>query len=149
MLAYISNNEGSALTKELVSRISISLPSALLRRFDEHSDRLSYTNRSKAIQDAMQHLISESKWLCERRGTGVGAITMVYDHHVKQLEDTLTEIQHQFHVVICSSMHVHLDDDNCLEIIAIRGPTEKVQELTTALQTQRGVKQLKLTIVTP
>ena len=137
------------MNKELISRISISLPTALLQRFDEHSQRLNYTNRSKAIQDAMQHLITESKWLCEQQGTGVGAITMVYDHHVTKLENILTEVQHRFHDVICSSMHVHLDDDNCLEIIAIRGPAKHVRDLATSLQTQKGVKQLKLTIITP
>jgi CopG family nickel-responsive transcriptional regulator len=137
------------MSKELVSRISISLPSSLLQRFDEHSQRLNYTNRSKAIQDAMQQLITESKWLCEQHGTGVGAITMVYDHHVTQLDNILTDVQHRFHAVICSSMHVHLDDGNCLEIIAVRGPAQDVRDLALALQTQKGVKQLKLAIITP
>ena len=137
------------MSKELVSRISISLPTSLLQRFDEHSHRLNYTNRSKAIQDAMQQLISESKWLCEQQGTGVGAITMVYDHHVTQLDNILTDVQHQFHDVICSSMHVHLDHDNCLEIIAIRGSAKDIRNLATSLQTQKGVKQLKLTIISP
>jgi CopG family nickel-responsive transcriptional regulator len=132
-----------------VSRISISLPSALLHRFDEHRHRLGYKHRSKAIQDAMQTFITESKWLCEHRGTGVGTITMVYDHHVQQLEGDLTEIQHQFHTVICSSMHVHLGEDHCLEIIAVQGPTRQVKELAQELKTQKGVKQLKLTIITP
>jgi CopG family nickel-responsive transcriptional regulator len=149
MCAEPSSTEESTMSKEPVSRISISLPSTLLHRFDEHSHRLSYTNRSKAIQDAMQHLITESKWLCKQQGTGVGAITMVYDHHAMRLEDTLTEIQHRFHTVIYSSMHVHLDGNNCLEIIAVRGPTNDVRDLTVALQTQKGVKQLKLTIITP
>jgi len=137
------------MNKDLVSRISISLPTLLLQRFDEHSQRLNYANRSKAIQDAMQHLISESKWLCEQQGTGVGAITMVYDHHVTQLDNILTDVQHRFHDVICSSMHIHLDDNNCLEIIAIRGPAKNIRDLATSLQTQKGVKQLKLTIITP
>lgn len=137
------------MSKELVSRVSISLPTSLLQRFDEHSQRLNYSNRSKAIQDAMQHLITESKWLCEQQGTGVGAITMVYDHHVTQLDNILTDVQHRFHDVICSSMHVHMDADNCLEIIAIRGPAKDIRDLATSLQTLKGVKQLKLTIITP
>lgn len=137
------------MSKELVSRISISLPTSLLQRFDEHSQRLNYSNRSKAIQDAMQQLISESKWLCKQRGTGVGAITMVYDHHMAQLDNLLTDVQHHFHDVICSSMHVHLDDNNCLEIIAVRGSADDIRDLASSLQTQKGVKQLKLTIITP
>jgi CopG family nickel-responsive transcriptional regulator len=72
-----------------------------------------------------------------------------YGVHARALENILTEVQHRFHTVICSSMHVHLDEDNCLEIIAIRGPTNDVRDLTAALQTQKGVKQLKLTIITP
>ena len=127
----------------------MSVPSDLLQRFDEHTQRLGYGNRSKAIQDAMQSLITESKWMCEEQGRGVGAIAMVYDHDVKGLEGELTAVQHQFEATIRSSMHVHLDDDLCLEIIAVRGRASDVRDLAQELKTRRGVKQLKLAIVTP
>jgi CopG family nickel-responsive transcriptional regulator len=137
------------LEENHVSRISISVPSDLLRSFDEHIKRLGYGNRSKAIQDTMQSLITESKWICEKMGKGVGAITMVYDHRVKGLEEELTDVQHHFEEVIRSSMHVHLDEEQCLEIIAVRGKASDVRDLAQELKTRRGVKQLKLAIVTP
>ena len=138
-----------SLTNYQVSRISVSIPSELLRRFDDYTERLGYKSRSKAIQDAMQSLITESKWMCEKMGKGVGAIAMVYDHRVKGLEEDLTEVQHHFEDTVCSSMHVHLDEENCLEIIAVKGQSRDVQDLAQQLKTRKGVKQLKLMIVTP
>ncbi|MHA2313763.1 MAG: nickel-responsive transcriptional regulator NikR [Candidatus Hermodarchaeia archaeon] len=132
-----------------VSRISISVQSALLQRFDEHIVRLGYANRSKAIQDVMQNLVTESKWVCKTGGAGVGAITMVYNPHAKGLEEELTEVQHQFKETIRSSMHIHLDQENCLEIIAVKGKASAVRNLAQELKTRKGVKQLKLAIVTP
>jgi len=137
------------LAKNQFSRISISVPSDLLKRFDDHIERLGYKNRSKAIQDAMQSLVTESKWMCEKMGTGIGAIAIVYNHEVKGLEEDLTDIQHHFGETICSSLHVHLDADNCLEIIAVRGKAQDVRDLAQELKTRKGVKQLKLAIVTP
>ena len=137
------------MANDQVVRISVSIPSELLMRFDDNIKRLGYESRSKAVQDAMQSLITESKWICEKMGTGVGAITMVYDHEVKGLEEELTDIQHHFEETICSSMHVHLDADNCLEIIAVKGKANRVRELAQELRTKKGVKQIKLAIVTP
>jgi CopG family nickel-responsive transcriptional regulator len=97
----------------------------------------------------MQSLITESKWMCEEMGRGVGAIVMVYDHSVKGLEKELTDVQHHFEATIRSSMHVHLNEDLCLEIIAVRGNASDVRDLAQELTTRRGVKQLKLAIVTP
>ena len=139
----------NTLEEDRLSRISVSVPSDLLRSFDEHIRRLGYGNRSKALQDAMQSLITESKWMCEKRGRGVGAIAMVYNHGVKGLEEELTDVQHHFEETICSSMHINLDKENCLEIIAIRGQASDVKDLAKELKTRKGVKQLKLAIVTP
>jgi len=127
----------------------MSIPQNLLRSFDDHVNRLGYKNRSKAIQDAMQSLITDSKWMCKKMGKGIGAIVMVYDHRVKGVEEDLTEIQHQFKDLVSSSMHVHLDPDNCLIIIAVKGNAKNVRDLAQKLKTMKGVKQLKLAIVTP
>lgn len=137
------------LIKKQVSRFSVSVPPDMLNRFDDHTIRLGYRNRSSAIQDAMQSLITESKWMCKRKGSGVGAIAMVYNHGFKGLEEELTEIQHRFEETVCSSMHVHLDAENCLEIIAVRGKASNVRDLAQKLKATKGVKQLKLAIVTP
>ncbi|MDQ1280422.1 MAG: CopG family transcriptional regulator, nickel-responsive regulator [Thermoproteota archaeon] len=137
------------MVDEQVARISISIPVDLLRRFDDHIKRLGYESRSKAVQDALQSLITESKWMCEKMGEGIGAITMVYDHEVKGLEEELTDIQHRFENIIPSSMHIHLSQDNCLEIIAVKGKGQDVRDLAQELRTKKGVKHIKLAIVTP
>ncbi|MCK5403167.1 nickel-responsive transcriptional regulator NikR [Candidatus Bathyarchaeota archaeon] len=136
------------MSKKQVSRISISVPSDLLESFDDHIKRLGYTNRSKAIQDTMQNFVTEAKWICEKQGRGIGAIAMVYDHEVKGLEEELTDVQHLFETTILSSMHIHLDNEHCLEIIAIKGKASDVRDLTQELKTKRGVKGLKLALVT-
>ena len=137
------------MAKKQVARISISVPSDLLKSFDDQIKHAGYENRSKAMQDAMQIFITESKWVDQKAGNGVGAITMVYDHESKGLEDYLTDIQHNFEDIIRSSMHVHLDKENCLEIIAVSGKASDVKTLTQELKTKRGVKLIKLAIVTP
>jgi CopG family nickel-responsive transcriptional regulator len=138
-----------SLAPDQVTRISVSISSELLRRFDDHIERLGYESRSKAVQDAMQSLITESKWMCEKMGEGIGTIAMVYDHEVKGLEEELTDIQHRFEETICSSIRVHLNANNCLEIIAVKGKARDVRDLAQELRTKKGVKQIKLAIVTP
>jgi CopG family nickel-responsive transcriptional regulator len=96
----------------------------------------------------MQNFVTEAKWVCEKQGKGIGAIAMVYNHEVKGLEEELTDAQHQFEAIIRSSMHVHLDNKHCLEIIAIKGKASDVKDLTQELKTKRGVKGLKLALVT-
>ena len=130
-----------------VSRISISLPPDLLREFDEVIRAAGYEDRSKAIQAAMRGFIAEHKWSGKLRGTGVGAIVMVYDHRVRGLQQRLTGKQHRFEEVIGSTMHIHLDRGNCLEIIAVRGDVEEIRALVRELEGERGVKQLRLSLV--
>ena len=134
---------------EGVSRISVSVPPDLLRKFDEALKRLGYEERSKAIQTAMQSFVTESKWLCAKKGRGIGAIVMVYDSTIRQVGDVLTEIQHKYRGIAESTIHMHLDEKNCLQIIPVRGDTAEVKSLAEALMTTDGVKEVKLTIVTP
>ena len=138
-----------ALEEEGVVRISISIPPDLLRKFDEATERVGYGDRSKAVRDAMQNLITESKWLCEKMGKGIGAIVLVYDHEVKDIDEALTDTQHRYGKIITSSMHIHLDKNNCLEIIAVNGVAEDVRDMAQELKTKKGINQLKLAIVTP
>ena len=134
---------------ERVSRISVSVQPDLLRKFDEALKRLGYEERSKAVQVAMQSFVTESKWLCSKQGRGIGAIVMVYDSTIRQVGDVLTEIQHKYRDIAESTIHMHLDEKNCLQIIPIRGDTAEVKSLAEALMTTDGVKQVKLAIVTP
>jgi len=135
------------LSEKGVSRISVSVPPELLRKFDEAAKRIGYEDRSKAIQAAMWDLVTESKWICKERGIGVGAIAMIYDHTLGRLDKGIIDIQHDHKNTVISSMHVHLDEENCLEIIAVRGKAGDVRKLSDELKARQGVKQLNLAIV--
>jgi len=129
-----------------VTRFSVSVDPVLLGEFDETTGEIGY-NRSTAIQVAMRDFLTEHKWSTEEEGFVAGAITMIYDHHVKGLGDTLTGIQHDFLDIISSTTHVHLDHDNCLEILAVKGDIKRIKELTQSLRVTRGVNQLKYSML--
>lgn len=126
-----------------VVRFCASIPPDLLQEFDETTSRLGY-NRSSAIQAAIRDFLSEHKRTVEKEGTMAGAITMIYDHDVRGLMETLIDVQHHYLRVISSTTHVHLDEHNCLEIIAFKGDVKMIRSLAEKLMTTRGVKQLKL-----
>ena len=130
---------------EGVTRFSASVDPGLLKEFDKALSALGYS-RSSAIQVAMRDFLTEHSW---KSGTGdiVGAITILYDHHVKGLGEALTDIQHDRYDVITSTTHVHLDHDSCLEIVAVRGQAGEVDELAKSLAAARGVKQIKISIM--
>ena len=129
-----------------VTRFSVSVDPVLLGEFDETTSDIGYS-RSTAIQVAMRDFLTEHKWSTEEEGFVAGAVTMIYDHHVKGLGNTLIGIQHDFLDVISSTTHVHLDHDNCLEILAVKGDIKRIKELTQSLRVTRGVKQLKYSML--
>jgi len=126
-----------------VVRFSVSVLPDLLEEFDETINKLGYT-RSNAIQVAMRDFLIDHKWTVEQEGKIAGAITMIYDHNVRGLVETLTDIQHHHIEVISSTTHVHLDENNCLEIIAVKGDVKVIQSLPKKLMITRGIKQLKI-----
>ena len=128
-----------------VTRFSVSVDPVLLGEFDETIGEIGYS-RSTAIQVAMRDFLTEHKWSKEE-GVIAGAITMIYDHHVKGLGNTLTGIQHDFLNIISSTIHVHLDHDSCLEILAVKGDIKRIKELAQSLRVSRGVKQLKFSML--
>jgi len=129
-----------------VSRFSVSAPSDLVEEFNATIRRMKF-DRSKAVQTAMRNFLSEWKWTRENKGIMTGGIVTVYDHEVRGIEEALTDIQHHNQTIISSTMHIHLDDRNCLEMIAVRGELKAVQNLAQELVRQRGVKQTKLALV--
>ncbi len=137
------------MIQEKVARISISLPDDLLSEFDEISRHLGYNERSKAIQTALRNFMSEYEWERSRSGSGAGAILLVYDPNIKALEHTLTEIQHHHQKIVTSVMHLHLNEHNCLEVIAVKGENRRIKEFTKQLFKQRGIKQVKLSFLKP
>lgn len=130
-----------------IVRVGVTFPPDLLRELDEVIQEMGYESRSKAIQDSVRTLVSEHKWLREKKGERVGVLVMLYDHEVKGLDETLIDAQHDYAEVIYSSMHVHLSKRDCLEAIAVRGEAEEIRKLAQELKTKRGVKQVKLSIV--
>jgi len=133
--------------KERVVRISVTLPSDLLREFDEVIRKMGYGNRSKAVQDAVRLFVSERKWLQEGSGPQAGVLMLLYDHEVRGLEDTLTDVQHNYAHIISSTMHIHLTERDCLEAIAVKGDASEIRKLSDELSSKRGVKILKAMIV--
>ncbi|HIH88212.1 TPA: nickel-responsive transcriptional regulator NikR [Candidatus Bathyarchaeota archaeon] len=126
-----------------VTRFSASVDPTLLDEFDANIEKIGY-NRSTAIVAAMRNFIVDRVWESEG-GEVVGAITMIYDHHKSGVTGELTDIQHDYYHEITASTHVHIDHDNCLEIVAFRGETRRIKALSERLSTCRGVKQSKIT----
>ena len=126
-----------------VTRFSVSVPPKLLEEFDAVIRNMGY-GRSKAIQLAMQNFLTEYRWTNEETRSGVGALIVIFNHETRGLEEALTEIQHKYRKVISSTTHLHLDDRNCLEILAVRGEVQTTRSLAKELMKERGVKQLKL-----
>ncbi len=129
-----------------IIRFGVSLEKELLEKFDILIKEKKYPNRSEAIRDLIRENLVKKEWV---EGKEVaGAITLVFDHHKRDLVNILTDIQHDFHQLIISSQHIHLDHDNCLEIIVVRGTPTEVRELADKLRATKGVKYGSLSIAT-
>ncbi|MEM3475434.1 MAG: nickel-responsive transcriptional regulator NikR [Candidatus Bathyarchaeia archaeon] len=126
-----------------IIRAGVSFPSDLLEEFDRIIKRKGYKKRSKAICDAMRLYISNYKWE-ETKEEVIGVIALIYDHEVRGTTDALTELEHEHGKLIVSTMHIHLDEKNCLELIALKGLAKEIKFLADKLMSVRGVKQLKL-----
>jgi CopG family transcriptional regulator, nickel-responsive regulator len=119
-------------------RFGVSLEKSLLERFDALIRGRQYTNRSEALRDLIRRELVQREW---QEGRDVaGAITLIYDHHRREVLSKVTDTQHGFQKVIISTQHIHLDHHNCLEIIAARGKAEEVQRLADALTAIKGVR---------
>jgi CopG family nickel-responsive transcriptional regulator len=130
-----------------LSRIGVAIDSDLLDQFDKLIGRRGYTNRSEAFRDLIRGDLVEQTWESPDADV-VGTITLVYDHHVRMLSEKLTGIQHDYHHNILSTLHVHLDHDNCLEVLVVRGKSAAVRKVADALISTKGVKHGQLTITT-
>ncbi len=128
-------------------RFGISLENALLKGFDSLIKQKGYTSRSEAIRDLIRDCLVKEEWEYGSKET-VGAITIVYSHNTRELSDTLTDIQHHFHSSIISSMHIHLDHHNCLEVIIVKGKGREIKKIADKLIGTRGVKHGKLSLTT-
>lgn len=130
-----------------LSRIGVAIDSDLLDKFDQLIEKRGYTNRSEAFRDLIRDELVEQQWESPDAAV-VGTVTLVYDHHVRMLNEKLTDLQHDHHRSILSTIHVHLDHDNCLEVLIVRGKAGSVRKIADALISTKGVKHGRLTITT-
>ena len=135
------------MKKDTVSRFSVSLPPALLEQLDKMGAEKGYDNRSLAIADMIRDkLVEHHQRLSDEEIAGT--ITLVYDHHKQNVQAKLTDIQHDHHEIIISTIHVHLDHHNCLEVLVVRGKAGVVKRIADELIAAKGVKHGKLTVTT-
>ena len=126
-----------------LTRFGISMESALLKRFDDYIAEHGYPNRSEAIRDLVRDRLIQEEWREDDVET-VGTITLIYDHHQRELTEKLTSQQHQHHSAVISTLHVHLDHHHCLEVLAVRGKARIIRRIADQLLSTRGVKHGKL-----
>jgi CopG family nickel-responsive transcriptional regulator len=123
-------------------RFGVSLPGDLIRRFDRLIRRKKYPNRSEAIRDLIRRELVEEEIVNDAEIVGV--LTLLYNHHQRELQDRLGRIQHDFHERILSTTHVHLDHDNCLEVVLLKGRAGKIKQLADELIALKGIKHGQL-----
>ena len=133
------------IMKKLV-RFGVSLDHHLLDHFDRHIKTKKYTNRSEALRDLIRDKLVGEEW-SENKET-VGTITFVYDHHVRNLTNKLTNLQHNFQGLVLTGMHVHLDHDHCLEVLVMKGKGTQIKKVADAIISIKGVKHGKLAMTT-
>jgi len=130
---------------EGVVRFTVSVPQTLAKQLDRMTREKGYDNRSLAVADMIRDQLVEHHQNYGNRDI-VGTITLVYDHHKQHVQAALTDIQHDHHKVIISTLHVHLDHHNCLEVLVVRGQAALVKKIADELMTAKGVKHGKLTV---
>lgn len=130
-----------------IIRFGISADAQLLQRFDALIEEKGYVNRSEAIRDLIRNSLVEEQW-ARGEDEAVGTVTLVYNHHTRDLADKLTEHQHSHHDTIVSALHVHLDAHHCLEVVVLRGKAREVKRLADELIGTKGVKHGKLVTTT-
>jgi len=131
-----------------LSRIGVSIESELLHRFDRFISDRGYENRSEAFRDLIRDRLVGSA-VSAPNAYVVGTVTLIYDHKARLLPEKLTDIQHQNHEVIISTLHAHLDESSCLEVIVLRGKSKAVQDMADRLISTKGVHHGRLVMSSP
>jgi CopG family nickel-responsive transcriptional regulator len=130
-----------------IKRFGISLDSSLLENFDSLISKKAYPNRSEAIRDLIRDNLVKEEWEYGNKET-VGSISIVYSHDRRELTDTLTDLQHHFSKSIVASLHVHLDEHTCLEVIVVKGKGTDIKMIADRLIGTKGVMHGKLSLTT-
>lgn len=129
-----------------IFRFGVSMEQELIEKFDDYLSKRVYHNRSEAIRDLIRELLAKEK--VEIKNENVfGVISYIYDHHQREIEDKITHQQHLFYQSIISSLHIHIDDRNCLEVIIVKNRAKKVKEIADNLFSLKGVKNGQLSFI--
>ncbi len=131
-----------------LARIGVAIDEDLLNQFDSLNARRGYTNRSEAFRDLIRDALVQEK-AAEPDADVVGTLTLVYDHHVRLLQERLTHMQHEHYAEIISTLHVHLDHHHCLEVLVLKGRSSRVRGIADRLIATRGVQHGRLTLTSP
>jgi CopG family nickel-responsive transcriptional regulator len=129
-----------------MERFTISLDESLARQFDELIARRGYGNRSEAVRDLIRGAI-EAERGSEPQGACVACLSYVYNHHERELAERLTALQHDHHDLSVAAMHSHLDHENCLETVILRGPSAEVRAFADRLIAERGVRHGRVNVI--
>jgi CopG family nickel-responsive transcriptional regulator len=129
-----------------IERIGVSLEEELLSRFDKLIAKKGYQSRSEAIRDLLRQQLS-GEHLADPKAKAVAAVFVVYDHHSTKLMEKLTSLQHSHLLQTISSMHIHLDEHDCLEVIVLRGKVAEINKMAENILSQKGVKLGKINLV--
>ena len=130
-----------------IARFGVSIDNQLVKKFDALIARKGYATRSEAVRDMIREALVEQEWESGDRET-VGTITIVYNHHTRELDHALTDMQHKSFNQIISALHVHLDAHNCLEVLVLKGKSRDIRKIADRLIGTKGVKHGKLTMTT-
>jgi CopG family transcriptional regulator, nickel-responsive regulator len=128
---------------ESLIRFGVSIEPELLKKFDKHIKNEGYQNRSEAIRDLIRRsLITKQQY--DPESNAIGTLTMVYDHHIRNLTNKLLDIQHDHTSEILTTTHIHIDHDNCLEILVLKGKIKYIQQLADRIKSLKGIKHGEL-----
>lgn len=128
--------------KGKVVRFGVSMDEELVKKFDTLLSKKGYSNRSEAIRDLIRKTLVDEEW--EEGKEVAGVILFVYNHHKRELADRILDIQHDHNKIIQSSLHIHLDHSNCLEVVVVRGEAREIRKLYDRLYSTKGVKHCSL-----
>jgi len=132
-----------------IIRFGVSIEQDLLENFDRLIAERRYTTRSEALRDLIREALIQQKIETEVETQSLGSLTLIYDHHASNLLQEMAQLQHNFHQLILSVMHLHVSHDDCMEVIALRGKVAEIVQLANGLLSLKGVKNGKLFLTLP
>jgi len=133
------------MEKEL-GRTGVAIHRDLISRFDDVIFERGFASRSEGVRDAIRHYINYYEWMAEVEGEHIGTLTLIYNHKITGVADSIANIQHKYSDIIKSSIRIPLDSGNHLEVIILRGDGENVEALTGRIMSLRGVKHVRLNV---